>query len=110
MTFLYPYDVPGSSSNFCSIFAEHNFTRIQLSLLILWNNLAYSTNKRTKLESYELLFSAIHSIAQLLLSSRHTNLIYNLNLAPMYLILSILTIVLLIQIINILGAMVISLK
>ena len=25
MTFLYPYDVPGSSSNFCSIFAEHIF-------------------------------------------------------------------------------------
>lgn len=25
MTFLYPYDVPGSCSNFCSIFAEHVF-------------------------------------------------------------------------------------
>ena len=73
--------------------------------------LTYSTNKRTKLESYELLFSAIHSIAQLLLSSSHTNLIfYNLNLGPMYLILSILIIVLLIQIINIFLAMVISLK
>lgn len=58
MTFLYSYDVPGSSSNFCSIFAEHIFCEEQLSLLILWNNLAYSTNKRTKVESYELLFSA----------------------------------------------------
>ena len=25
MTFLYPYDVPSSSSNFCSIFAKHVF-------------------------------------------------------------------------------------
>lgn len=52
MPFLYPYDVPGGSSNFCSISVEHIFWEDTIKSTILWNNLAYSTNQGTKLESW----------------------------------------------------------